>query len=418
MSKLKLTEEGKKYLKEGLPEKKLAELLEKGSLSMAEAQKKIENLSVALQWGKKNRWVDIEDGKLVLVKKPVETVEKYLEKIEKKEPIPENILKILFQRKLAVEERENERKKAEAFVGKEIDKLTPELIKTGLWKETKLKPYNVEFIGKRIYSGKRQPYNIFLDSVRRKLIELGFIECRGQAIVQEFWNFDALYQPQGHPARDWTDVYTLKYPKKGSLPDPKLVERVKETHENGWKTGSTGWGYAWSPEKAAHLMPIAHDTAVSPKILASKDLKIPGKYFQIVRCYRPDILDATHLIEFNQVGGFIVGEDLNFRNLLGVLKMFAHEVAGAEQAKFTAGYFPFTEPSCEISAKHPELGWIEIGGAGIFREELTKPLGVDYPVIAWGIGIDRLAMFKLGLKDARSLFTSDLKLLREQKVLI
>jgi len=415
MVSLKLTEEGKKYLKEGLPEKRLAELLEKGPISMQDAQK-LGNLSVALQWGKKNGWVEIKDGKLVLLKKPGKTIEDYLIKISKNENIPENIEKLLIQRKLAKEEREDERKRAEGFIGKEIDKITPELIKTGLWKETKLKPYNVEFVGRKIYPGKRQPYNVFLDFVRRKLVELGFIERRGQAITQEFWNFDALYQPQGHPARDWTDVYRLKYPKKGSLPDPKLVERVKATHENGWKTGSTGWGYKWDPEKAAQLLPVAHDTAVSPKTLASKELKIPGKYFQIVRCYRPDVLDATHLVEFNQVGGFIVGEDLNFRNLLGILEMFGKEFAGAKEVKFLCDYYPFTEPSVQLSAKHPELGWIEFAGAGIFREELTKPLGVDYPVIAWGVGVDRLAMFKLGIKDVRQLFSTDLKWLREQPI--
>ena len=205
MVSLKLTEEGKKYLKEGLPEKRLAELLEKGPISMQDAQK-LGNLSVALQWGKKNGWVEIKDGKLVLLKKPGKTIEDYLIKISKNENIPENIEKLLIQRKLAKEEREDERKRAEGFIGKEIDKITPELIKTGLWKETKLKPYNVEFVGRKIYPGKRQPYNVFLDFVRRKLVELGFIERRGQAITQEFWNFDALYQPQGHPARDWTKV--------------------------------------------------------------------------------------------------------------------------------------------------------------------------------------------------------------------
>jgi phenylalanyl-tRNA synthetase alpha chain len=69
-----------------------------------------------------------------------------------------------------------------------------------------------------------------------------------------------------------------------------------------------------------------------------------------------------------------------------------------------------------MSAKHPELGWVEFGGAGIFREELTAALGVTVPVIAWGIGIDRLAMFKLGIKDIRYLFATDLKWLREAPV--
>jgi len=414
---MNLTEEGKKYLREGLPEKNLAKLLEKGPLKLEEAQ--IENLPIAIQWAKKNGWIKIDKGLLTLVKKPGVLVEEdALAKIEKGEKVDPNLLSTLIKRNLVSEEREDELTRAKQYVGKEIDKLPSELIKTKLWEKAKLKPYNVEFVGKRVYPGKRQPYNQFLYQIRRKLVELGFKEMRGPAIIQEFWNFDALFQAQNHPSRDWTETYSLKYPKYGSLPDPKIVERVKAAHENGWKTGSTGWGYKWDPEKASRLMPVAHDTAISPKALSSKDLQIPGKYVQVVRCYRPDVLDATHLFEFNQMGGFIVGEELNFRNLLGLLEMFAKEIAGATQIKFLPDYYPFTEPSVQLSAKHPELGWIEFGGAGIFREELTKPLGVDAPCIAWGIGIDRLAMFKLGIKDIRYLFSTDLKWLREEKMVV
>ncbi len=423
MVKLRLTEEGLVYLKNGLPEIRLVKLLEK-PLTLEEAKKKIPEFGIALQWAKKNEWVKIDGDKLVLIKslKEIEKdkkIEDALISIKNgKYSIDGELLIIFQQRRLVERERQDELTVAKQFVGKEIDKLTPELVKTGLWKETKIKPYNVEFVGRKIYPGKRQPYNQFLEKVRTKLIELGFNEIRGQSIIQEFWNFDALFQAQNHPSRDWTETYSLKYPKHGNLPDPKIVERVKETHENGWKTGSTGWGYKWDPKKASQLMPVAHDTAISPKTLSLKNLKIPGKYFQVVRCFRPDVLDATHLTEFNQTGGFVVGENLNFRNLLGILEMFAKEVAGATQVKFLPDYYPFTEPSVQMSAKHPELGWVEFGGAGIFREELTKPLGVDAPVIAWGIGIDRLAMFNLGIKDIRYLFSTDLKWLREQEMVV
>ncbi len=413
--KLKLTEEGLSYLKKGLPEINLANLLKRGNISIDEAGKKVENFAIALQWAKKNGWVEIKEGKLIPVKQPDASLQNALKDVESGK-VSEDLLKVLIFRKLLKEDREDDLKKAEAFIGKEIDKLTPELVKTGLWAKTKIRPYNVEFVGKKIYPGKRQPYNQFLERVRTKLIELGFDEIRGQSIIQEFWNFDALYQPQNHPSRDWTETYSLKEPKYGNLPDPKLVDRVKEAHENGGKTGSTGWGYTWNPKTASKLMPVAHDTAISPKTLSMKNLKVPGKYFQVVRCFRPDVLDATHLIEFNQTGGFVVGENLSFRNLLGVLEMFAKEVAGATQVKFLPDYYPFTEMSVQMSAKHPELGWVEFGGAGMFREEMTKPLGVDAPCIAWGIGIDRLAMFKLGIKDIRYLFSTDLKWLRESEM--
>jgi phenylalanyl-tRNA synthetase alpha chain len=130
------------------------------------------------------------------------------------------------------------------------------------------------------------------------------------------------------------------------------------------------------------------------------------------------VIDATHGVEFNQTEGIVIDESLTFKNLLGILKLFAEEIAGAEKVKFIPDYYPFTEPSAQLSAKHPDLGWMEFGGSGIFREELTKPLGIDVPVIAWGIGIDRLAMFKLNIHDIRHLFSRDLEWLRKQKVVV
>ena len=302
------------------------------------------------------------------------------------------------------------------MAGKEITDLNADLIKTGMWRKVKIKPYNVEAVGKTLHIGKRQPYNRFLSSVRAKLVEMGFQEMTGPNIELEFWNFDALFQPQNHPSRDWTQTYSIKSPKEGSLPDKNIVERVKAAHENGWKTGSTGWGYKWDPKKAAKLMPRAHGTALSARTLASKPT-IPGRYFSISRCYRPDVIDVTHGVEFNQTEGIVLDESLNFRSLLGILKEFAVEFAGAQKVKFLPDYYPFVEPGVQMSAKHPELGWVELGGAGIFREELTQPLGVNVPVHAWGIGIDRLAMFKLGIIDIRDIFTQNLELLRKQVML-
>jgi phenylalanyl-tRNA synthetase alpha chain len=209
----------------------------------------------------------------------------------------------------------------------------------------------------------------------------------------------------------------LKYPKIGKLPREEIVEQVKACHEDGWITGSKGWRYKWDPRKAMRLLPRAHGTCLSARTLASNP-EIPGKYFAIARCYRPDVLDATHLIEFNQAEGIVIDESLNLKNLLGILEIFAKEIAGAEKVKFFPDYYPFTEPSVQLSAYHPEMGWIEFGGSGIFREELTKPLGIDVPVIAWGIGIDRLAMFKLGVDDIRYLFSHDLRWLRETKMVL
>ena len=411
-----LTQEAKQYLEKGLPEKKLIELLEE-PLSIDEAKSKVENFSIALGWAKRNNWIKIEHNKIILIKKPEQyEQEQALKDLASGKNIKQDLIKILFSRKLIEEVKETELIRARKQTKEKIiTNLTTELIKTGLWRDVQFKPYNVEVVGKEIYLGKRQPYNRFLFEVRQKLVELGFKEMKGPIIETEFWNFDALYQPQNHPARDWTDTYQLKYPKQGNLPNKNLVERVKSAHENGWKTGGIGWGYKWNSEKAAKLMPRAHGTCLSARYLA-KGIEIPGKYFAIARCFRPDVIDATHAVEFNQIEGIVVDPSLTFRSLLGILKMFATEIAGTDKIKFYSDYYPFTEPSVQLSAKHPKLGWVEFGGAGIFREELTKPLGADVPVIAWGLGIDRLAMFKLGIKDIRYLFTQDLKWLREKGV--
>ena len=97
---------------------------------------------------------------------------------------------------------------------------------------------------------------------------------------------------------------------------------------------------------------------------------------------------------------------MSLRTLLGFLEMFAVEVAGATEVKYVPGYFPFTEPSVEVHIKHPVLGWFELGGSGIFRPEVTEPLGVHVPVLAWGIGIDRMALMALGLNDLSGSFSA------------
>jgi len=418
MTRYRLTEEGKEYFENGLPEKNLVDLLNSHphkAFPFSKVIVKIKNFPIAFKWSTEKGWVTKRENELILLKYPEKIPEQEaLEKISKGREVEENLLNILIQRKL-VEKITEKTEEVKKLAGQEVTFLTPELIKTEIWKQVKFKPYNVEAVGKKIHPGKRQPYNKFLQKVRQKLIELGFKEMTGPAIETEFWNFDALFQPQNHPARDWAQTYSLKYPKYGGLPDKTIVEKVKAAHENGWTTGSKGWIYKWDAKKASQLMPRAHDTAVSPRYLA-KGVEIPGKYFNILRCYRPDVIDATHGVEFNQTGGFVIAKDLTFRHLLGLLKLFAQEIAGAKDIKFSTAYFPFTEPSCEVSIKHPELGWMEAGGAGIFRPELTEPLGIKEPVIAWGFGIDRLAMHALGINDIRELFSRNLEWLRNQKV--
>ncbi|MFH0714303.1 MAG: phenylalanine--tRNA ligase subunit alpha [Candidatus Diapherotrites archaeon] len=437
---LQLSEAGKKALKEGLPEKKFLNELKarKGRAEMGALEK-------ALGMGKEFNFVfgTLKQKAFVTVSKGEKGIEialsgleeEYLESPSAEESALEKIadgstlsdseqevLPSLLKRGLAEKKESVQRsycasgKTAEVSASKgEINILSHEILESGVWKQKSFRKYNLQDPVPPIFGGKKQPYLQFLEQIRSKLTGLGFEEMKAPLIVSEFYNFDVLFQPQHHPARTWSDTYSLKAPKKGKLPSPAIVKRVKEAHEFGGKTGSKGWQYEWSEDIAQKLMPAAHGTAHSARTLIEGP-NIPGKYFAIARCFRPDVLDATHLLEFNQMEGIILGKELNFRHLLGMLKEFAIEIAGAEKVKFFPDYYPFTEPSVQLSAKHPELGWIEFGGAGIFRPELMEGVNVDATCLAWGLGIDRLAMFKLGINDIRQLFSDDLKWLRNAKM--
>lgn len=412
----KLTKEGKNYLECGLPEKNLVELLKSGPLGFDTAKTKIDNFNIALQWAKKNGWVEVKDGKLVLIKHPGPTSEEdALRKIadgslEEVDPV---ILEKLAWRKLVKIEGKAV-VEAKRLVGKEVADLTPELIKTGLWKDVRFKPYNIKAIGEKIYPGKLHILTVFEQKVRRIYFDLGFTETEGPFVESGFWNFDALYQPQDHPARDLADTFYVKTPAEAKLP-MKYIPAVKATHENGWKTGSLGWRYKWSEAVAKQNVMRTHDTAVSARSLTM--FKPPFKTFCIGRVFRNETIDYKHLPEFVQVDGIVVDESVNFKNLLGYLKEFYARM-GLKKIRFTPSYFPYTEMSTQIEVYFEDRKeWLELGGSGIFRPEVTEPLGIKEPVLAWGLGFERPIMLQLGLNDIRNFYyRNDLKMLREVKV--
>jgi phenylalanyl-tRNA synthetase alpha chain len=262
--------------------------------------------------------------------------------------------------------------------------------------------------------GRRHPYREYLDSVKQKLTSMGFVEMVGNLVETEFWNMDALYMPQFHPAREIQDVYMVENPSQATTLHPQTSANVAAAHRDGGGTGSTGWKYQFDLERTKQLILRSHGTALSARTLGSGP-DVPSKFFSVARCFRCDTVDATHSADFFQIEGIVLGEDINFRHLLGLLRLFGYEVAKAESCRFVPAYFPFTEPSVEVHMKHPTLGYVELGGAGIFRPELTKSLGIDVPVIAWGLGIDRMAMVALGIDDIRDLFHADLSRLREMR---
>lgn len=296
----------------------------------------------------------------------------------------------------------------------EVSQLTPDMLKDGSWRGKRFRKYTITLRPPRVAPGRRHPYREFLDLVKHKLVGMGFQEMRGPLVETEFWNMDALYMPQFHPARAIHDVYFVKTPTHADTIAEPFLSQVASTHEHGGDTGSSGWGYHYDKERARRLILRSQGTAVSARTLASGPL-IPGKYFSMARCFRYDQVDATHATDFFQVEGIVLGEDINFRTLLGLLTLFAKEMAQAQESKFLPAYFPFTEPSVELHVRHPKLGWMELGGAGLFRPEVTQPLGVTVPVVAWGLGLDRMAMVALGIHDIRDLFSVDLEKIRTMR---
>jgi phenylalanyl-tRNA synthetase alpha chain len=298
--------------------------------------------------------------------------------------------------------------------GDEVNLLTPEMLADGVWRGKTFRRYNLDISPPRRVGGRRHPYREFLDFVRRKLIGLGFEEMRGELVETEFWNMDALFMPQFHSARDIHDAYFIKEPSLAPEIEEPYASHVAAVHQNGGETGSSGWGYEFDHQRSRRLQLRSQGTVLSARWL--KEARVPGKYFALARCFRPDQVDATHAADFFQCEGIVLGEDIDFVTLLGLLKLFAEEVAKAKDVKFAPAYFPFTEPSVEVHIRHPQVGWMELGGAGIFRPEVAGPQGVEVPVIAWGLGLDRMAMMALGIDDIRDLFSTSLNQVRATRI--
>lgn len=438
----KLTPEGQDYLKNGLPEKKLLKSIGDGK-PLGDISKTPKS-GIAIGWARRNAWIEIENKTVKLTElgnKAINDkteIEKAMEDIEKSGKADEKLTKTLLSRNLIEEVKEAEttsnaeitkqkvsfwQRLINFFYKKEepvreisqvseIAQLTPQLIKSGEWKNKTFRKYDVNTPAPKVYAGKKQPYVQFEEDIRDKLIGLGFQEMKGPLVETSFWNCDALFIPQDHPAKSMQDIFYMKTPSTGRLPDENLISKVKATHEGGWVTESTGWGGHWSKEESKKILLRSHTTAVSARTLYEIGER-PGKYFSIDRNFRPDITDASHLTEFYQCEGIVVGKDLSFRNVLGYLKEISQSL-GSIEVKFKPGFFPYTEPSVEGFVKHPQMGWLEVLPAGMFRPELLRPLGIeDYQVLAWGIGISRLAMAKLNITDIRMLFSDDLEWLRK-----
>jgi phenylalanyl-tRNA synthetase alpha chain len=434
-----LTEEGTKYAKEGLPERNLLQSLGSGK-PMSEL--KDPALKIGLGWLRRKGWATIQGGELKPLGsapkgKDEEILENLLTGPKSSADLDEKGLADLKGRGLISSSKSKEWRYEVTGSGKicasygmdatavlEMPPLTSDMIKTGQWMEKdgglyldyrgstyRPRAYDVTLAADRIVPGKKHPYQRLIDFMREIMLEMGFVEIKGQIVQSSFWNFDALFQPQDHPAREMQDTFYLD-----SLADIPDYTRVKEMHECGRGAQSTGWGGCWKPEVARQEVLRTHTTGVTIKYLAEHP-EPPVKAFGIDRVYRREAIDATHTPEFEQLEGIVMDRDVTFSHLLGILKEFYAKM-GFEEVRFRPGYFPYTEPSVEPEVFIDGLGWVELGGAGVFRKEVTAPFGIEHPVLAWGLGVSRVAMLKLGLKDLRLLYQSDIEWLRSTPVSI
>lgn len=296
---------------------------------------------------------------------------------------------------------------------KEKNLLTPEDLRSGLWREMTLRPYDVKLKAEEVHPAKIHPLRKIIEQTRRAYLEMGFTEVVSPMVESSFWNFDALFQPQDHPARDMQDTFYMDEPRTTALPDDSaLVERVRRAHEDGGDTGSEGWGYKWSPERARQVVLRTHTTASTIRALA-RHPEPPLKAFCVGWVCRNETMSYKHLPVFHQVDGIVIDKDASLASLLGTLETF-YKKMGFKQVKFKPAFYPYTEPSVDVVVYlESRKKWIEMGGSGIFRPEVTEPLGCKHPVLAWGLGMERLAMIRYGLSDIRELYQGRIEALQE-----
>ncbi|MFH1306747.1 MAG: phenylalanine--tRNA ligase subunit alpha [Candidatus Micrarchaeota archaeon] len=289
-----------------------------------------------------------------------------------------------------------------------IGTLDRKTLLSGSWKNKKLAKYNISAPLSEKIAARRHPISRLREHICNIFAQMGFEQMDGPLIDSAFWNFDSLFQPQDHPARDLADTFYLN--EKTSLPEKTLVSRVSSAHKKGWE-------YEWSESDACQQVLRTHTTSVSARTLfENANNPPPRKFFSVGKVFRNEATDYKHLAEFFQVEGIIAWENATFPHLLGTLKQFYSKL-GFEKIRFRPSYFPYTEPSLEVEVFHNKRKeWIELGGAGIFRPEVSEPICNKFPVLAWGLSLERPLMLSNKIDDIRTFYRNDLGWLRNFSV--
>ncbi|KAK9822548.1 hypothetical protein WJX74_003786 [Apatococcus lobatus] len=422
LASFELTEEGASYQQAGSPEAQVWNSIPEEGVAVTHAVLASPLGKIGQSKGLQKKWLFMDKSSTgTLVKRKVDsitdTVQEQLSKVlqGQHQEVPSKELADLKKRKMI---RDVKRFTYRVAKGPEFalqrrkaaTDLTADMLAKGTWKEEKFKAYNFNALGQPTAGGHLHPLLKVRTQFRKIFTQMGFQEMATNAFVESsFWNFDALFQPQQHPARDAHDTFFLTHPARAPIchvPEDYL-NRVRQVHERGGY-GSEGYGTPWKVAEAEKNLLRTHTTAVSSRMLyklAQEGFR-PAKYFSIDRVFRNEAVDRTHLAEFHQIEGVVCDIGLTLGHLIGILKLFFTRL-GLPKLRFKPAYNPYTEPSMEIFSYSEELKkWIEVGNSGMFRPEMLRPMGLpeNVNVIAWGLGLERPTMILYGIDNIRDLF--------------
>lgn len=271
-----------------------------------------------------------------------------------------------------------------------LDQKQEELGKLEIEKKLKAESIDVTLPGRPVNKGNSHPLTAVIDEIEDLFLSMGFTVAEGPEVETDYYNFEALNLPKGHPARDMQDSFFITEDLLLRTQTSPVQARTMEKHE--------GKG------------PV--------KIIS------PGKV------YRRDNDDATHSHQFMQIEGLVVDKNIRLSDLKGVLTAFAKKMFGEERKiRLRPSFFPFTEPSVEMDISCfkcggkgcsicKQTGWIEILGAGMVHPNVLEMAGFDskkYTGFAFGMGPERIAMLKYGIDDIRHFYTNDIRFLKQFK---
>jgi phenylalanyl-tRNA synthetase alpha chain len=400
---LSLGKNGLESFRKGLPERRLLDLLKNDSKKLKDLQSELGTVfGPAMGLARKNNWVDTSEDKIFLKKYPSEfSGEKTLKqigenKIPQSELDPVDLSDILRRPDFITEEIIKIKEVALTENAKSIE------ISNNSFNAIDVESKVPDVIVARIH-----PLKDTIDEIREIFVTLGFTEIIGDMSQPAFWNFDALFTPQDHPARELQDTFYLDGLFAKKIGTSEQIKKISESHKKNWR-------YYWDINEARKMVLRTHTTCVTIKHLA-ENKPDEARVFSLGRVFRNEKVSYKHLVEFNQIEGIVLGKNSTLRDLMGIQREFYRRI-GLTKIKFWPTFFPYTEPSFQTMVYNDRLEkWVELFGMGVFRPEVTKPLGITKPVLAWGGGIERIAMLKFGLDDVREFYNNNLNWLRSAK---